>query len=97
MKEKCKSAAEIIAYVRDTYFKTKLTNAAGNPKEVFGIVKYLSGKDAKPSYPTANNNENLVETAQFFKSKVQKLYQHLFENTKSKCTDSINSVSPTME
>ena len=77
LKEKSKSAAEIIykAYVRDTYFKTKLTNAAGNPKEVFKIVKYLFGKDVKPSCPTANNNENLAENfAQFFKSKIQKLY-----------------------
>ena len=61
LKEKSKSAAEIIAYFRDTYFKTKLTNAAGNPKEVFGIVKYLLGKDVKPSYPITNNNENLAE------------------------------------
>ena len=98
LKEKSKSAAKIIAYVRDTYFKTKLTNAAANSKEIFGIVKYLLGKDAKPSYPTTNNNENLVENfAQFFKSNTQKLYQQLFENTKSKCTDSNNSVSPTIK
>ena len=61
-------------------------------------MKYLLGKNAKPSYPTTNNNENLAENfAQFFKSKIQKLYQQLFENTKSKCTDSNNSVSPTIE
>ena len=67
-------------------------------KEVFGIVKYLLGKNVKPSYPTTNNNENLAENfAQLFKSKVQKLYQQLFENTKSKCTDSNNSVSPPVE
>ena len=71
LKEKSKSAAKIIAYVRDTYFKTKLTKAAGNPKEIFVIVKYLLGKDAKPSYPITNNNENLTENfAQFFKSKI---------------------------
>ena len=61
LKEKFKSGAEIIAYVRDTYLKTKLTNAAGSPKEMFGIIKYLLGKDVKPSYPTTNNNENLAE------------------------------------
>ena len=33
LKDKSKSAAEIIAYVRDTYFKTKLSNAACNPKK----------------------------------------------------------------
>ena len=98
LKEKSKSSAKIIAYVKDTYFKTKLINAAGNPKEIFVIVKYLLGKNVKLSYPTTNNNENLVENfAQFFKSKIQKLYQQLFENTKSKCTDSNNSVSPTIE
>ena len=61
-------------------------------------MKYLLGKDAKPSYPTINSNENLAENfAQFFKSEIQKLYQQLFENTKSKCTDLNNSVSPTIE
>ena len=82
LKEKSKSTGKIIAYIKDSYFKTKLTNDAGNPKEIFGIVKYLLGKDVKPSYPTTNNNENLAENfAQFFKSKVQKFYQQLFENT----------------
>ena len=80
------------------FYTATLTNAAGNPKEIFGIGKYLLGKDVKPSYPTTNNNENLAENfAQFFKSKIQKFYQQLFENTKSKCTDSDNCVSPTID
>ena len=47
--------------VRKNYFKTKMEDAGGNVKQVYGLVKYLLGNEVEIKYPVVNSDENLAE------------------------------------
>ena len=61
--------------------KTNLTDASGNPKQVFGIVNYLLANEVKHKYPVNDCNEHLAENfAQFFTSKILTIKNQISES-----------------
>ena len=56
-----KSSTANIVRVRNNYFKTKMEDAGGNVKQVYGLVKYLLGNEVESKYPVVNSDENLAE------------------------------------
>ena len=86
-----KSTAVTIVRVRNNYFKTKMEDAGGNVKQVYGLVNYLLGNEVDSKYPVVNSDENLAEKfAGFFDDKIHRIYDQFLNNQSIDLVDFAN-------
>ena len=63
---------------KEEYYTTKISTNAGNPKQLFKIVKEIANTQATVSYPTATSNKVLADDfATYFKEKINRISDDL--------------------
>ena len=71
-------AAIIINQERNRYFKKKLENVVGNPRETYRIINHLLEKEQRKSYPTEVDDKTVAEKfGAFFNKKVKDIYSEI--------------------